>query len=285
VFDAVFQGIVTGADPVFLSTDWEPYPSDTALLRFFSEAEEKYVDIEREITVPVVRRQGFDSYLAVPRQRLILPYDKSSEALLSARKIADLFPLAWEYLLRHHRTLTARENGRFTNEWWSLSRAQNIARWSGAKILVPYMIDRLQAVYDESGAFFVNVTTGGYGLPLLTGNALGKPCALYFVGLLNSTLLDFCMRRISNHFHGGYYPANKQYLQHLPLKLPETADERKLAARITDAVREIIDSKTRLRAPDLSDRERGSLQRQVESLETRIDESVFRLYGVEGLPQ
>lgn len=42
--------------------------------------------------------------------------------------------------------------------------------------------------------------------------------------------------------------------------------------------------KVKLRDDKLSDRERMSLQSEVESLERRIDEAVFRLYGVKGLP-
>ena len=46
-----------------------------------------------------------------------------------------------------------------------------------------------------------------------------------------------------------------------------------------------MDAKTKLRAPKLSDRETKSLEVQVEALENRIDEAVFALYGVNGLPQ
>ncbi len=204
------------------------------------------------------------------------------------------FPRAWEYLSRHRDQLAAREKGRFSEVWWSLSRAQNIRRWSGKKILVPYMINRLQAVYDTQGSFFVNVTTGGYGLELSADKIpeMIKDAPLYIVGLMNSRLLDHCMRQLSNHFHGGYYPANKQYLQNLPIKLPETPAEKKLAARITESVRLIMDAKLKLRSgspggtsPGLSDRDRGTLESEIEAHERRIDEAVFALYGVDGLPR
>jgi type I restriction-modification system DNA methylase subunit len=301
VCSAVFQGIVTGADPVFLSTGWEPHPKDSALVKFHSDAEDAVVEIERAVTVPVVRRQGFDSYIAEPQQILLLPYDTRFEGLLTAKVMESEFPRAWAYLSRHRATLAAREKGRFSEAWWSLSRAQNIRRWSGSKVLVPYMISRLQAVYDAEGSFFVNVTTGGYGLEVRT-DMTAKPwedAPLYLVGLLNSRLLDHCMRQISNHFHGGYYPANKQYLQHLPIKLPTTAEDKRLAGRIVESVRAIMDAKAKLRAPappfsgvkgrlkpaGLSDRETKSLEAEVEAHEKRIDEAVFALYGVDGLPE
>lgn len=45
-----------------------------------------------------------------------------------------------------------------------------------------------------------------------------------------------------------------------------------------------MDAKFMLRAADLSDRERGALEGAVDALERRIDEAVFALYGVKGLP-
>jgi hypothetical protein len=46
----------------------------------------------------------------------------------------------------------------------------------------------------------------------------------------------------------------------------------------------IMDAKFKLRDAKLSDREHKTLEGEVESHEPRIDEDVFRLYGVKGLP-
>ena len=195
--------------------------------------------------------------------------------------------MAWKYLNDHREALAAREDGRFEQHWWSLSRAQNIRRWSQSKILVPYMVNRLQAVYDANGAFFVNVTTGGYGLELSPAVGLGtlEDASLFMVGLLNSTLLDHCLRSLSSHFHSGYYPANKQYLQHLPIVLPSTGNEVKSARHIIESVRRVTNAKLELLKPSLSDRERKTLEGDVELHEHRINETVLRLYGVDRLPE
>lgn len=286
VCKSIFQGIVTGADSIFLSNGWTPHPSKKKLVRFHSAASMLAVDVELASTVPVVRRQGFDSYCSSASQLLLLPYDRKTERLLPESEMRVRYPNAWAYLKQHKEKLAQREKGRFAKQWWSLSRAQNIRLWCGSKILVPYMINRLQAVYDSTGAFFVNVTTGGYGLEIRAGlfpKSFSFP-HYYIVGLLNSRLLDHCMRHLSNHFHGGYYPANKQFLQHLPIKLPQNKDENKLACRIVEHVHEIIDAKVMLPNRSLSDRERTDLERTVDRNERRIDEAVFELYGVKGLP-
>ncbi|MBX3395263.1 MAG: hypothetical protein KF841_07830 [Phycisphaerae bacterium] len=43
--------------------------------------------------------------------------------------------------------------------------------------------------------------------------------------------------------------------------------------------------KKKLRSLKLSDRERNQLESEVEHHEKRIDEAVFALYGVKGLPE
>jgi hypothetical protein len=70
----------------------------------------------------------------------------------------------------------------------------------------------------------------------------------------------------------------------IPIKLPENTEEKKLANRIIESVRTIMDAKVKLRDAKLSDRERKTLEGEIESHEHRIDEAVFRLYGVKGLP-
>ncbi len=289
VCEAVFQGIVTGADSIFLTNNVKRPRPDSSTAEIYSAEIGQFVPVEAALLVPVVRRQGFQSYLANADHWLLLPYDRANGKLISWADLCTRYPLCAEYVSQFRSTLTEREKGKFAHRWWGFSGAKNIERWSTSKILVPYMIDRLQAVVDREGRFFVNVTTGGYGLTLQPAvlPELGDLAMEYMVGLLNSALLDYAMRRLSNHFHGGYYPANKQYLQHLPIKIPSTVEDKQLAGRITDSVRAIIVAKTRLRpgaTPPLSDRERTGLETEVEAHERRIDEAVFRLYGVDGLP-
>ncbi len=253
---------------------------------FQSEIEGTSIEIERSITVPVVRRQGFEAYHVERDQLLILPYERATEELLPMDELSRNYPLTWRYLQAHREALERRERGRFRDTWWCLSRAQNIRRWTGAKVLVPYMIQRLQAVADLTGRFFVNVTTGGYGLSVKPSVAaiLGENSNDFLVGLLNSKLLDYAMRRLSNHFHGGYYPANKQYLQHLPVKLPLTRPERLLAERIKESVRIIVDSVAALKRSLLSEGEARQLNSRIESNQKRIDVAVLDLYGLSAVP-
>jgi len=278
----IFQGIVTGSDDIFLSSSPCIESSEPGFVSFHSDALASDILIEKEMLVPVVRRQGFQSYILYADHTLLLPYNHSTGNLVDIDVLKDKYPNAFAYIENFNKRLKAREKGRFAHCWWGLSRAQNITKWSNSKILIPYMINRLQSVYDEKGVFFVNVTTGGYGLrikPMLIKNA-----NLYVVGLLNSRVLDFYLRCRSSHFHGGYFPANKQFIQNLPIKIPKTQIEKKKAAQISSYVKKIIKIKNKLQNDKLSDRERERLEREAEEHESRIDELVCDLYGVDTIP-
>jgi hypothetical protein len=172
---------------------------------------------------------------------VLFPYDvKNNEAkLITAAKLQDNFPLAWDYLSRHKALLESREDGSFRDtEWFRFGRTQNLGLWEQPKLLVPYMVTELGAYFDRDMDFyFINVTTGGYGV---TVNA--KKIQLpYLCGLLNSRLLDFYLKQVSTNFRGGYFAANKQFLDKLPIKLidPKNKRESKLGKEIVERVEEI----------------------------------------------
>lgn len=107
----------------------------------------------------------------------------------------------------------------------------------------------------------------------------------YVLGLLNSALLNWFVQQITTPFHRGWFAYNKQFIEQIPIKLPKTPGDRKLADRITESVREIMGAKVKLRSDNLSDRERKTLEGRVELHERRINEDVLVLYGVDGLPE
>ncbi|MBI4170905.1 MAG: hypothetical protein HY514_04370, partial [Candidatus Aenigmarchaeota archaeon] len=63
----------------------------------------------------------------------------------------------------------------------------------------------------------------------------------YILGLLNSLLLEFYLKQISPYASGKYYRYMTSYLEQLPIKLPETPEEKKIAEQITKKVDEILE--------------------------------------------
>ncbi|MBX3377225.1 MAG: hypothetical protein KF678_09515 [Phycisphaeraceae bacterium] len=110
---------------------------------------------------------------------------------------------------------------------------------SKRKLLTPSLGQRAEYCFDPKGdQFFVGSGGGGgggYGI-LLRDPALYE----YVLGLLNSTLLDWYLQQITTPFHSGWFAHNKQFIEQVPIKLPTTAADKKLAERITESVRAVL---------------------------------------------
>ena len=231
----VFVGLQTSADDVFL---FESVETGRNLCTVNSESLGKPVQLEAELLKPVIRSGEIGRFWAKPTHLVLFPYTlRNGKAhLLAEAELSKHFPLAWDYLLQNRAKLENRENGKFANKgWWQLY-PKNLEFWESPKILAPYMIQRLAAFYDTDDNYFVNVTTGGFGLRFDSEQQNKFVC-----GLLNSTLLDAYLKQISTNFRGGYFAANKQFLDKLPIKLidPKNKRETKLQKEIVRDVEAI----------------------------------------------
>ena len=82
-------------------------------------------------------------------------------------------------------------------------------------------------------------TAGAYGI-LLNGKYNTVDDYLYFLGLLNSSVLEFYIKHISQLFSGGYYAYGRQYLEKLPIKIPQTSEEEDIACEVVSTVERIL---------------------------------------------
>ena len=147
---------------------------------------------------------------------MLFPYSfkEGKVQLLTEAALRQVYPKTWGYFLANKQLLAGREHGKFRDVGWYQLYPKNLDLWEQPNILVPYMITELAAYYDPTNIYFVNVTTGGFGITIQTDAGDLK----YFTGLLNSSLLDWFLKQISTTFHGGYFTANKQFLVQLPIR-------------------------------------------------------------------
>ncbi|MGA7701369.1 MAG: Eco57I restriction-modification methylase domain-containing protein [Thermoguttaceae bacterium] len=277
----VFVGLQTSADKVFIL--------ERRGSRFFSDDLQTEVDIEPTFLHPLLKG-SVHMKRWVPRaseQVVLFPYARNDAAfrLVAEKKMRKDGPKTWTYLERCRPSLGKRERGTYEgSEWYGYVYPKNLSSMSLPKILTPSLAQRGEYSFDGTGnLFFVGSGGGGGGG---YGILLHQPEMYeYVLGLLNSALLNWFVQKITTPFHSGWFAYNKQFIEQIPIKIPATAGEKKLGDRIADSVRAIIDAKSQLRDGKLSDRERVSLECDVESLERRIDELVFRLYGVDGVPE
>ena len=216
--------------------------------------------------------------------RLIFPYAfaENKWKLIESSFFQQNYPLLWNnYLLGMRTALDRRESGRFAgSQFYQYSRPQNFAPLSKPKIISPDICEHPQMGWDAAGKCVFSGGAAG-GVAIVPNDGIDFR---FLMGILNSSFAEYWIRTNGTPFRGGYLNCEIRFIRDLPIKLPETVAEKKLAGRIADSVRAIMTAKNALRDPMLSDHEKSQLERTVETHEKRIDVDVFALYGVDGLP-
>jgi hypothetical protein len=273
----IFVGLQTSADTVYLfkdirvSADLHTTVHSKELGRDF--------EIETDLLKPVVRSGSIDRYRADATAAVLFPYElcTGKMALIPRSTMERTYPLAWAYFTANKRLLESREHGKFGGDGWYQLYPKNLDLWEQPKVLVPYMITRLSAYYDTDGLYFVNVTTGGFGVTI--DERHGDP--RYFTGLLNSRLLDWVMKRVSTNFHNGYLAANKQFLVQLPISPYNSNDPADRARHdgMVALVERMLDLHRQLPAAQ-TPQAKTMLKRQIEATDREIDRLVYELYDL-----
>jgi hypothetical protein len=273
----IFVGLQTSADPVFLFKDAPPLKGKSVPV--CSKELRETVPVETALLKPVVRSGSVGRYFARATAAVLFPYSFTGgkAVLIPENVMKQTFPSAWNYFLRNKAVLSEREHRKFKASGWYQLYPKNLDLWEQPKILVPYMIRRLSACFDADHNYFVNVTTGGFGVTVPSQHGDMR----YFTGLLNSRLLDWMMKKVSTTFHGGYFAANKQFLVQLPIRTANLNDRKDKTAH--DKMVWLVDSMLALHrhlAAATSAAQRDVIQRQIDATDAEIDRLVYDLYGL-----
>jgi hypothetical protein len=122
------------------------------------------------------------------------------------------------------------------------------------------------------------MASGGFSITINAKNELSPN---YVLGLLNSKLLFWRLRSISNVFRGGWITCTKQYVETLPIHTidfsnsAEKAQHDKMVA-LVEQMLSLHKSLPLARTPQ----EKERLARQIESTDRAIDALVYQLYGL-----
>jgi type I restriction-modification system DNA methylase subunit len=277
-----FQGLKTSADKLYMVTRQSKKGNICKVTNGLNET----IEIEQAILRPVVKGEHVKRYVTDRSAQLyiIYPYsvDSNGQAkLIASDVLQNDYPLTWAYFKSKKQILGDRDRGTWSSrpDWYAYARGQNIATFIGRKILLPYMTTRLRADLDEDeDLFFVNITTGGYGLRF--ENAEDHDLK-YILGLLNSKLLDNFIRQMTNAFRGGYFAVNKQAIERLPFRPINfnEAQDKTRHNKIVSLVDQMLSLNKQLPATK-TDHEKTAIQRQINAVDQQIDQVIYALYGL-----
>jgi len=280
VCDKIFQGIITGSDKVFVLIFEKQIDSQTFSL--FSPALNDTVEIESKLLRPLLKGSlDIRRYRIVsPKKFVIFPYSitNSKAQLIPFEELETKFQKCANYLKLNKKTLENREHSKWKGpDWYAFSRNQNLVQCGTTKILTPSIAKKASFVYDSQGNYYFLGSGGGggggYGLSLKKTYGIDP---FYLIGLLNSKLLDYLVKKVSTRFSGGFFAYNKQYIESLPIIIPDI-NQIEGVNKIAVLAKKISDISEKMSgASDSSSIE--LLSRELTVYEEQIDELVYDLY-------
>ncbi|MBM4314502.1 MAG: restriction endonuclease subunit M, partial [Deltaproteobacteria bacterium] len=277
----IFQGLVTGADKVFVFEEIALQEHDLILVRDNSGIE--WV-LEAELLKSFISHITVSSYEPpYARHRLIFPYALGSgkAQLIDKGIMAVRYPKIWAYLQQNSVFLRDREGGKWHHDqWYAFGRTQNMTEMDAPKLIVQVISQTGRYAYDQDSIYF----TGGGNGPYygIRWRPSDEPVSLFYLqGLLNAKLLDYYLRKISSPFRGGYWSYGKRFIEQLPIRPIDFADpaDRERHDRMVALVDEMLALHRRLTAAR-TDHEQTNLKRQIDAADRRIDRLVYDLYNL-----
>ena len=99
----------------------------------------------------------------------------------------------------------------------------------------------------------------------------------YVLGLLNSKLLDWYLRRTSSTFRGGWFSYELRFISRLPIQ--HNPADALCHHRVANLADKMLELHRRLDAAD-STAEKNIIDRQIKATDAAIDRLVYDLYGL-----
>jgi len=206
-------------------------PKDVLVLQ--EETVKKY-DIERSYVKPLIEGKDVLKWRTSWRKLyIIFPHEYRNGVLIPVE--LDRAPNLKRYLEMNRKKLENRKFYRkkiteYGKRWYEI---WNPFWFEQPKIITPHISRSNNFTYDEK--FYGNVNV----YAIIPDNK-ERSFTMYLLGLLNSKVLEFCFKQISVFVSGRYYLYKHQYLGTLPIKIPTTAEEKRIANRISQMVEEIL---------------------------------------------
>jgi hypothetical protein len=279
----LFVGLQTDADDVFIL---EETGRKWTQIRCASVATEREHWFEADHLKPFlkgsldVRRYA----LSGAAKLLIFPYHntENESALITPDDYAKLHPLTWKYLQENKARLAKRAKGKLGAAWYGYVYKKNHLRFEQPKILAPAIAQGACFAWDPEGKYYFVGSGGGggggYGI-VLNQEVVWSP--LFLLGLLNSSLTTFFLKKTSSVFRGGYIALNRQYIEDIPLPVFSLKRESDKSAhdRMVKLVEQMLELHPKL-AGARTPQEKTALERQITATDTQIDTLVYELYGL-----
>ncbi|MCH8306014.1 MAG: Eco57I restriction-modification methylase domain-containing protein, partial [Candidatus Marinimicrobia bacterium] len=268
--DRIFQGIKTGADPVFIV---EKIFGDT----YYSKAIDSEITLEKDLIRPLYKSGNFKRYDIKPNSKcVIVPYKDSK--LIEWLEIITKYPLTANYLKACKKILSLRERGRFLgNNWYCYSRNQALNVLTSQKILTAELNPSASFCIDMTGnVVFPGGTAGGYAITISRQEHI-----TYLLGLLNSKPIDYFIKLNTTSFRGAWLSYDPKSLNNVPIRAIDfdSTEDNNRHDRMVELVEKILQLNKDLQKTKTSHK-KEVIKRQISAIDKQIDKLVYKLYDL-----
>jgi hypothetical protein len=277
----IFQGLVTGADKVFVLEHVREAGKGHVVVRDAQGTEWK---LERELLRPFLSHVSLGRYERPQASHwLIFPYRlaEGKAKLIETETLRTRYPGTWDYLSACAGVLKRRENGKWNHaQWHAFGRSQNLTEMDAPKLVVQVISQTGRYAYDAAGTYFTGGGNGPYYGVRWADPA--DPHSLHYLqGLLNSRLLDWFLHGISTPFRGGYWSYGKRFIEQLPIRAIDFTDKQDRACheKMVALVEQMLQLHRDLAAAKTA-HDKTLAERQIAATDKQIDRLVYALYGL-----
>jgi len=272
IFSEMSRGISTGADDIFCLSlnNGQLFAKDG-----------NPIEIEQEILRTPLYASDFTRYFFQPEnnEQIIFPYIVSETRcdLIEESILREKYPNAYAYLCHHKKKLEERKQCRI---WYGYSAPRSLHIHERAEIIVPLLANKgLYTIPIINSRKFCMMASAGFSIRLKNTTPAINP--YYILGIINSQLLFWNLRLLSNKFRGGWITCTKQYFGQLPIKNINFSNSKEKAQHdnMVDLVQQIMGLQAQ-RATAQNPQAQTMLQRQIAALDGQIDRLVYALYGL-----
>lgn len=154
--------------------------------------------------------------------------------------------------------------------WYALWNARNIQNLTSKKIFTPDICYGSSMFYDNIG-YFHNDTS--YSLVLRDPDETHYKA---YLAILNSSVTWYFLQKTGTELRGGYFRFKTKYLE--PFPIPDISEDS--AKKLSALADQMLDAKKQLTTFKGSDSDRKLLKDRIELIDSQINSSVYKLYGL-----
>ncbi|TQV63960.1 MAG: hypothetical protein FNT15_02090 [Sulfurovum sp.] len=270
VFEKIFQGIATSKDSVYILDDCKIIDN---LVEGYSKELNKNVLVEKELLKPIIKGDDVKKYQDINSDKFVIfPYytkfdnEKEKAVLFTENEIKEKFIQGYKYLKECENILRERENGRLENDdyWFRYIYPKSLIEFEQEKIVAPDITMGMNLTIDKNNYCLKN---GTYGILIKDKY---KNLMKFYLSILNSKLMWWFIQSTGTTLANGYFRFNTNYINPFPLPKIENIEDTKPFEILVDKIMELkkVDSHVKHENDE------------VRELENKIDEMVYKLYGL-----